>query len=406
RPRAHPAARRERFAVLVHSMQAGAAPVDIADAAAPLLASPFLEETFESHVAALTALLQAEWHSRAVEHTETLLEHVRTRNAPTWLAILLAIRGELHLRSGELEQARSTCLSAVSAIGINGWGVGIGVPLSSAVLACVAMGRHAEAASLLQSPLPQEIFETRYGLAVLRACGIVALALGSAPEAHESFLQCRSLALSWNIDAPTYAPWRTDLAQASLMLGDGDAAHRLARAHHERHATAGPRVRGLAARVLASTVKGAQRLAVLGESVDLLRTAGDGYALAGALLDLARAHAALGHETDALAAAREAAVLAGACGAEPLAGDPLIARAAATRAEQPSPPSDCFLTDAEQRVAVLAAGGHLNKDIGKELFITVSTVEQHLTRIYRKLGISKRADLGPCLNHYTFAPRS
>ena len=34
-----------------------------------------------------------------------------------------------------------------------------------------------------------------------------------------------------------------------------------------------------------------------------------------------------------------------------------------------------------------------NREIAGELFITVSTVEQHLTRIYRKLNVKGRQDL-------------
>jgi DNA-binding CsgD family transcriptional regulator len=51
------------------------------------------------------------------------------------------------------------------------------------------------------------------------------------------------------------------------------------------------------------------------------------------------------------------------------------------------------LTDAERRVVNLAARGHTNREIGDRLFITVSTVEQHLTRAYRKLKISTRTEL-------------
>jgi DNA-binding NarL/FixJ family response regulator len=51
------------------------------------------------------------------------------------------------------------------------------------------------------------------------------------------------------------------------------------------------------------------------------------------------------------------------------------------------------LTYSEWRVATLAAGGHTNRAIAKRLHITVSTVEQHLTRVYRKLGVCRRADL-------------
>ena len=69
------------------------------------------------------------------------------------------------------------------------------------------------------------------------------------------------------------------------------------------------------------------------------------------------------------------------------------------RAEQelsratPRPRRDRGLTDAERRVAVLVAAGRMNREVAAQLFTTVGTVEVHLTRIYRKLGLRSRADL-------------
>jgi DNA-binding CsgD family transcriptional regulator len=51
------------------------------------------------------------------------------------------------------------------------------------------------------------------------------------------------------------------------------------------------------------------------------------------------------------------------------------------------------LSDAERRVAELAAHGLTNREIARKLYITVSTVEQHLTRVYRKLGVRRRMEL-------------
>jgi DNA-binding CsgD family transcriptional regulator len=51
------------------------------------------------------------------------------------------------------------------------------------------------------------------------------------------------------------------------------------------------------------------------------------------------------------------------------------------------------LTPAEQRVAALVASGRTNREVAQELFITVSTVEANLTRIYAKLGVRSRAEL-------------
>jgi len=50
-----------------------------------------------------------------------------------------------------------------------------------------------------------------------------------------------------------------------------------------------------------------------------------------------------------------------------------------------------LLTDREKQVLRLIADGLANKEISCELLISESTVENHIHNIYRKLGISKRA---------------
>ena len=56
------------------------------------------------------------------------------------------------------------------------------------------------------------------------------------------------------------------------------------------------------------------------------------------------------------------------------------------------------LTVSESRVAELAAAGRSNKEIAAQLFMGVSTVEAHLSHVYRKLGIRSRAGLGARLS--------
>jgi DNA-binding CsgD family transcriptional regulator len=52
------------------------------------------------------------------------------------------------------------------------------------------------------------------------------------------------------------------------------------------------------------------------------------------------------------------------------------------------------LTPSERRVAELASSGMTNRAIAAELFISPKTVDTNLVRIYRKLGIHSRAELG------------
>lgn len=52
------------------------------------------------------------------------------------------------------------------------------------------------------------------------------------------------------------------------------------------------------------------------------------------------------------------------------------------------------LSPSERRVAELAASGMTNRAIAAEMFISPKTVDTNLTRVYRKLGIRSRAQLG------------
>jgi len=55
------------------------------------------------------------------------------------------------------------------------------------------------------------------------------------------------------------------------------------------------------------------------------------------------------------------------------------------------------LTPQERQIATMAARGYTNREIGQHLFLSPRTVGTHLSRIYPKLGISSRAQLGDAL---------
>lgn len=88
-------------------------------------------------------------------------------------------------------------------------------------------------------------------------------------------------------------------------------------------------------------------------------------------------------------------------------GTPLWAsRAKAELARAVVAPSDGLsqLTPSEQRVADMAASGATNKDIAAAMFISTKTVEHNLTKIYRKLGINSRAELGRRMDQAADSP--
>jgi DNA-binding CsgD family transcriptional regulator len=57
------------------------------------------------------------------------------------------------------------------------------------------------------------------------------------------------------------------------------------------------------------------------------------------------------------------------------------------------------LTPSERRVAELAASGMTNRSVATALFISPKTVDANLSRVYRKLGIHSRAELGRHMGH-------
>ncbi|MFQ6267535.1 AAA family ATPase [Kutzneria viridogrisea] len=333
---------------------------------------------------ALLALIYADRLDKAAPWCDLLLQEAAARRAPGWQAPFAAIRAEICIRQGDLPQAERHARAALDHMSPQAWGVAIGVPLATLLMATTAMGKLEDTAALFTQPVPPAMLQTRHGLHYLHARGHYHLATNRLHAALGDFLYCGELMRAWDLDLPALVPWRTSAAEVYLRLGKRDQARDLVEEQLGMLAAGPSRSRGISLRLKAATSEEPHRPALLKDAVDQLQAAGDRLELARALADLSTVHQALGEPSRARMAARRAWHVAKGCRAETLlpANEDHLGGSAATA-----------LSAAERRVAVLAAVGHTNREIAGKLYITVSTVEQHLTRVYRKLNVNRRYEL-------------
>ncbi len=356
------------------------------------------DATLDTLGAALTTLIYADRLDIAIPWCDSLLSEATTRTDPVGRALFSIIRAEIVIRRGDLPAAENYTRSALTLVPAQSLGVGVGMPLAGMLFATTAMGKFDDAEWVLNQTVPEAMFHTRFGLHYRHARGHYHLATGRLHAALGDFQICGQQMIDWRIDQPGLVPWRVDAAQVLLGLGEHDQAKGLVEDQLARTGTAVSRSRGVALRVLAAASELKQRPRLLREAADVLRTCCDPFELAKTLADLGEAHQALGEPARARMLVRQAWHLAKRCQAEPLCQKLMPSRRAAdSKVVNHGPVEDAdgivTLSDAECRVAAQAARGLTNREIARHLYLTVSTVEQHLTRVYRKLNVNGRRDL-------------
>ena len=298
-----------------------------------------------------------------------------------WLRLNLC---ELELRAGEWDAAERM---------LDEWaetddGVLLVTPTYRRCRALLAAGRgrHEEAAR--QAALALVEAEARgYTWQVLeasRALGIAALL------AHEPARAAEHLRAVWEhtqregIEEPGAFPVAGELVEALTELGELDDARavteRLPGHDHPWGEVTRRRCQGFTdgdAEALAEAAVGYERL---GLRFDAARC----------LLSCGRAQRRARRWRAARDALEQAAAAFDVLGSPGWAAD---ATAELTRVGGRKPRAAGELTASEQQVAALAAQGLTNKEIAHALFVTVHTVEAHLSNTYAKLGVRSRAQL-------------
>jgi DNA-binding CsgD family transcriptional regulator len=356
-----------------------------------------------SSIASLMALIYSDELGKAAVWCDYLLTSTGERDGPVWQAMFTSARATVYYRQGDLENAEQQAHEALTLMSSESWGTALVAPLAFLVLAITAMGRYKDAESYLNLPVPSAAFETLGGLHYLNARGNFHLATGRYDAALQDFLACGQLVKLWDVDCPAAVPWRTDAAQAYLCKGLVPQARELI---NEQMALLPPgqsRIHAITDRAYAATLSLEERRPVLLRAASIFEGCGDSLGLANALTDLSHVCKALGDPGQAQVIAHRARELAEQCCAAPLQGS-------LAAVSDDSVPAECLsecrqaapdISKAELRVAELAANGSTNEQIARKLFITVSTVEQHLTHVYRKLAIRRRTELPSRLREAT-----
>jgi len=273
-------------------------------------------------------------------------------------------------------------------------------PLTPLVQALADQGSAEEAEALLaqhgfDGELPPERVFTALLIARGRAravAGNLLAARADLQEALDRLAQGRGRGVT-GLDA------RLELALVLRALGEPDAAR--ARADEALEAAVdwqGAKALGGALRVAGLVRDGEEGRALLRRAADMLETTHARLWHAQALVDLGAAMRRAGKQTQSRASLAAGMDLAHHCGAT------LLMERARTELEQAGarPRRTALsgrdaLTPSELRVVEMAVQGMTNKEIAQALFVTLRTIEMHLSNAYGKLTINSRHDLSVAL---------
>ncbi|MET0233976.1 MAG: helix-turn-helix transcriptional regulator [Kibdelosporangium sp.] len=317
-----------------------------------------------------------------------------SRDVPVAAAQVHSLRAHLYLRLGRLAEAEAAGRAALRIFDELKLGRQRVVTLAVTALCSTwaEMGDPDRSAELLAvHRLDGAVPDSRRFDRVLYHRGIVRARLGDHGSALLDLLECGKRLTRRGVTNPGGTAWRSYAAEEYLALGRPDDALRLAEQEVALARRWGrPRALGVALRV-AGVAAQEQGLELLEESVQVLGESPARLQLARSLLSWG----ALLPAADRRPVYRRAHDLAKACGAIPLmtqAANELRA-AGGRRSRRDS----TALTDQELCVATMAVRGRTNREIAAELYVTQRAVEQHLTKAYRKLGITGRPQLAGAL---------
>jgi ATP/maltotriose-dependent transcriptional regulator MalT len=265
----------------------------------------------------------------------------------------------------------------------------------------VERGNIDEAAGLIDAIEPTVAPDAFARAAVVRGWTLVDAARGDhrAALAHAHELGAVLASFGHTNPAASYPAWRSLAALEHHALGETDEALALAREEVELARAWGvASTLGRALRINGLVEGGDGGMELLREAISVLAPSPARLEHAYALAELGSALRRANHRAEAREPLGEALDFAQRAGAVPLAEqahEELIATGARPRRVVRS--GAASLTPSERRIAAMAAEGLSNREIAQALFVTLRTVEMHLSNVFRKLQISSRTQVAVAL---------
>lgn len=335
---------------------------------------------------------------RAAALAGRMLDEARSSGSPLRHALGLAARGIVALEVGDVTGAVGDLAAATATVAELRAQV-IAPTVGYLVLALVEAGDTARAQELLETHgLTGELAPQMLLNPLLHARGTLRAAEGRWADAADDLTELGRRHGQWGMTRPN-PPWRSGAALALLATGaTGDAAQLASEELAIATRWGVPKPIAVAERALGLIEGGAGGLERLHAARE--RLGGTPWRLEHARVgvDLGAAVRRAGRRREAREILVDAMDEAHRCGAEALverAGHEL--RASGARPRRRAVTGADALTPSERRVADLAVTGMTNREIAQELFVSLATVETHLTRTYRKLAIDGRPDLARVL---------
>jgi|AntDryMetagUQ889_1029465.scaffolds.fasta_scaffold02050_3 DNA-binding CsgD family transcriptional regulator/tetratricopeptide (TPR) repeat protein len=353
-------------------------------------------------VSAINTLTLSDRFDSAREGIEEGLRLARLEGSATGFATMSTCRAMLRRRLGALADSEADAAAALEA------SEGGAMEFLEPVFVCELMETQIERgnagdamADLERRGMAGEIPFHHVTMYLLSARGRLSAENGELRGALADLEACGRGMDELEIVNPAVIPWRSRAGLVALALGDLERADALADDELALAQRCGvPTAIAIALRARGLVDGGDAAIERLREALVALEGLPPTLERVRVLVDLGAALRRSGHRADALDPLRGGHELARSFGARPLAERARIELdAAGARPRKPLRTGLDALTASERRISQMAVDGLSNAEIAQALFVTVRTVETHLTHAYGKLEVSGRSELSGVLKH-------